>query len=1117
MSGEQESLLRSRVDYGAVSASPLDGVAVAQNDTSGESFDNVPQERRRLGVSSAAFLIFNRVIGTGIFATPSVILSGSGSAGVALVMWVVGALIAGAGTTVYVELGTGLPRSGGEKNYLEFIYRRPKYMITCAYFVYTFISGSSASNGIVFGEYVLRALDLPPTPTSWPLSLTQIIALLVLTFSLLMSGVFSRAGVRVLNVLGSFKLFILAAIAILGLLSLAGVSSLAVRDDYEQPDNFASWSALWKGSKTDVNSLVTALYNVIWSFIGYSNANYALSEVKDPVRTIKRSAPLAIASVATVYLLVNIGYLGVVSRNDILGSRQIVAALFFRNLFGPATDRILSGCIALSSLGNILAVLFTQGRVVQELAREGILPFSAFLSSNRPFGAPLSALLVLYGISLLGVVAPPPGDAYLFLLSMSGYSLTLVNTFVSFGLIMLHTARPSWNWNPPFRASAVVVWAFFASNVFLAIAPLIPPAPGKGTFETIPYYMHVFVTILASQLGVLYWAVFFRWLPRRGGYDLKSERVVQEDGVSRTVFVKIPPAPDCTFDDIVEPPIVNELSKTQKLEARILELEALLQQKDGQVLSIANGSPPFDADPSTTVSVASDSPKSASSGLEIVFPGYAPGLPGPLLLQHLVEVFFVFHPHAKRVIHMPSFMAALATGNPMHPRYPSAPLLHAICALGALYTAAVTSPPLPSFLSDESPDEIFTQRQRLRERRPDSFAEQQAKLARDTADQMESVGDRLLEVLQARTILTYFYWYVVLWVGYDSLTCLLVPLSMAGVPLGLNVCPPFHSITHSNRPASILSPAPTVIEDETRRNLFWLAYSTERLHGCSNGWAMSLDDQDVSQLLPRMLVSPQNRQWAQTRDVLLEHPLDQTDSFVLWIKGTMMISRAKMFNTSSDESVDPRGSPAFTEIDNIASNFRSSFPAHLRHPIVENVVDQHLYVACLMPLLTTILLHDPHADVRRSGCISALRIVTAARSILDLAYEVCSTSFDVTLLDPFCSFCWFVASRVLVRFLQAAMDVNNTDQVSTLRAELEFMQGAIMRIGQRVPLAFRYGKMLNDLIANRCGPSTQAIIELNFPRTTDEVLDMGAWFEESSSLHEPLGQQADPRSFMTVG
>jgi len=46
------------------------------------------------------------VIGTGIYATPSVILRSSGSVGVALLMWLVGALIAAAGTTVYIELGT---------------------------------------------------------------------------------------------------------------------------------------------------------------------------------------------------------------------------------------------------------------------------------------------------------------------------------------------------------------------------------------------------------------------------------------------------------------------------------------------------------------------------------------------------------------------------------------------------------------------------------------------------------------------------------------------------------------------------------------------------------------------------------------------------------------------------------------------------------------------------------------------------------------------------------------------------------------------------------------------------------------------------------------------------
>ena len=70
------------------------------------------------------------------------------------------------------------------------------------------------------------------------------------------------------------------------------------------------------------------------------------------------------------------------------------------------------------------------------------------------------------------------------------------------------------------------------------------------------------------------------------------------------------------------------------------------------------------------------------------------------------------------------------------------------------------------------------------------------------------------------------------------------------IPLSLNMCPPFHSISKSLRALSIIPAARSVIEDETRRNTFWLAYATERLYSSGNGWAMSLDDQDVSQLLP---------------------------------------------------------------------------------------------------------------------------------------------------------------------------------------------------------------------------------------------------------------------------
>lgn len=55
--------------------------------------------------------------------------------------------------------------------------------------------------------------------------------------------------------------------------------------------------------------------------------------------------------------------------------------------------------------------------VFQELGREGILPYSSFLASNRPFNTPLVGLTLHYVLSVISTVAPPPGDAYLFMLN----------------------------------------------------------------------------------------------------------------------------------------------------------------------------------------------------------------------------------------------------------------------------------------------------------------------------------------------------------------------------------------------------------------------------------------------------------------------------------------------------------------------------------------------------------------------------------------------------------------------------------------------------------------------------------------------------------------------------
>ncbi|KAF8629372.1 hypothetical protein AX17_005668 [Amanita inopinata Kibby_2008] len=501
----------------------------------GESFDDVPLEKRQLGLLSATSLIFNFIIGTGIYATPSVILQSSGSVGVAFIMWLLGALIAVAGTVVYIELGTGLPRSGGEKNYLEFIYRRPKFLITCVYTMYTLMMRTATSNGVVFGEYVMHSLGVTPSPYN-----TRVLAFCCLTFVVLIHGTTLKWGIRLQTALGIFKLLVLFAISITGLLCLAGVPGFEVKEGYEKPRNF-EWKYFWEGSGTGVNAFVTGLYNVIWSFIGYSNANYALSEVQNPVRTLKRAAPLAMFLVTAVYLFINVAYFAAVSKSDILNSRRIVAALFFRNLFGPAAETLLSVFVALSVLGNILSGQFAQGRVIQELGREGILPFSAFFSSNKPFNAPLAGLFAQYLVSCLLLLVTPTGDLYLFLLSLTSYCLCIVNTLVSFGLLLLYMpAYRVWQWDPPFHAPKSIIVMFFVSNIFLVVVPFIPPVDGQTSYEILPYWSHVVAGFMVSLVGYVYWYWFAVWQPRRKGYQLEREWVLQDDGISRYAFQRVP-------------------------------------------------------------------------------------------------------------------------------------------------------------------------------------------------------------------------------------------------------------------------------------------------------------------------------------------------------------------------------------------------------------------------------------------------------------------------------------------------------------------------------------------------------------------------------------------------
>ena len=228
------------------------------------------------------------------------------------------------------------------------------------------------------------------------------IAIGVIVFVTIIHTFIPRMGVYLMNALGWFKVVILLFIVITGWVVLSGrVSSVS--------NPHASFKNAFAGSSHSSNNYATALFKVIKSYVGWSNAAYFLNEVKSPVKTLKRAVPLGPGTCGVLYMLANVAYYAAATPKEIGASGATVAAFFFGKVFGATAERALSVLVALSALGNVLTITFAQARVNQELAKEGVIPFPKFWASAWPVGAPSAGLLLHFIPSFIIIVAIPLG------------------------------------------------------------------------------------------------------------------------------------------------------------------------------------------------------------------------------------------------------------------------------------------------------------------------------------------------------------------------------------------------------------------------------------------------------------------------------------------------------------------------------------------------------------------------------------------------------------------------------------------------------------------------------------------------------------------------------------
>ncbi|KAF6830365.1 high-affinity methionine permease [Colletotrichum plurivorum] len=477
-------------------------------------------ESRKIGVTGAVFLILNKMIGTGIFSTPSGIFQSTGSVGVSLMLWVVGGILTFCGVSVFLEFGLAIPRSGGEKNYLERAYKRPKYLATCVLAAQMILLGFSSGNSLAFGRYVLLASG-NASPGDWA---PRGIGIAGATFAVFIHAITPKWGIRLFNVLGIFKVVVLLFIVFSGFAALAG------RMRVPNPHNFDNAFAIEDGEgygNGGVSGYTTALLRIIYSYKGWENANYVVGELKNPRRTLAIAAPIAIGGVTILYVLANVAYFAAIPKSELATSDLIVAGIFFRNVFGDSAGaRALPAFVAISNLGNVLAVSFAHARLNQELAKESLLPFSRFWASNKPFNAPTASLFLHWIVTVIVLVAPPPGPIYGFITDLYTYPGAWINAFVGIGLLYLQWNK-SENWTSPWHTFFPITVLFILSNAFLCLVPFIPPT-GSWNAEGYPYYIFPIVGVGVLLLGAFYWLCWTKIWPAFGGYKIVAERSYDE-------------------------------------------------------------------------------------------------------------------------------------------------------------------------------------------------------------------------------------------------------------------------------------------------------------------------------------------------------------------------------------------------------------------------------------------------------------------------------------------------------------------------------------------------------------------------------------------------------------
>ena len=327
---------------------------------------------RVLGVGFGLAVIIGNTIGAGILRTPGEVAAQLPNAWLFIGVWLAGGLYALLGAIAMAELGTMIPRSGGQYvfarralgDYAGFIVGWSDWLSTC---------GTTAAVSIVIGEYTGALIPQLAGRTT-------IIAAVVTIFFALLQWRGINWGSRVQTLTGFLKALAFLAL-IISCFALGGAKDHStVAPTLATPHGLPLFVAL-----------VLALQAVIYTYDGWNGMIYFSEEVRDPARDVPRSLFGGVWSIIAIYLLVNLAVLYVLPFTRIAGDELAVGAAA-EVVFGAYGETIIRALTIVSMLSGINAYHLMATRVLFAMSRDGL--FSERAVKVNEGGTPTVALLI---------------------------------------------------------------------------------------------------------------------------------------------------------------------------------------------------------------------------------------------------------------------------------------------------------------------------------------------------------------------------------------------------------------------------------------------------------------------------------------------------------------------------------------------------------------------------------------------------------------------------------------------------------------------------------------------------------------------------------------------------